>query len=191
MFSFDFRRYGPSVEQICQPDRQCDLGPGLPNQSMAAALGNLDAEALIGRQTIVDFDMVRCCISGLWLFQDFLDESHVLSQQVHTTTGSYWHAIMHRREPDYSNSKYWYRKVPKHEIFVQLCESARQLAQQNPSDSHSQFLAAQTVWDPFAFVDLCQAVASGQSDSGNLACGVATLEWQLLFDFCYRKAIGQ
>ena len=77
MFSFDFRGYGPSVEQICQPDRQCDLGPGLPNQSMAAALGNLDAQALIGQQTIVDLDMVRCCISGLWLFQDFLDESHV------------------------------------------------------------------------------------------------------------------
>ena len=45
--------------------------------------------------------MAACCLCGLWLLHDFLDESHSLSQEITTDTGSYWHGIMHRREPDY------------------------------------------------------------------------------------------
>src|ERR1041384_5983899 len=51
---------------------------------------------------------------GLYLRFNFLDKSHTVSQGIHSVEGSYWHAIMHRREPDYSNSKYWYRRVPAH-----------------------------------------------------------------------------
>src|SRR4051794_32254466 len=45
-------------------------------------------------------------VAGLWLWHDWLDESHRISQRVETADGSYWHAIMHRREGDFSNSKY-------------------------------------------------------------------------------------
>ena len=39
--------------------------------------------------------------AGIWLYVDDLDQSHRVSQTVHTPTGSYWHAIMHRREGDF------------------------------------------------------------------------------------------
>ncbi|MGB1126733.1 MAG: hypothetical protein ACPG4Q_16145, partial [Phycisphaeraceae bacterium] len=38
--------------------------------------------------------------AGLWLYVDELDRSHEYSQSIHTPTGSFWHAIMHRREGD-------------------------------------------------------------------------------------------
>ena len=53
-------------------------------------------------------------LAGLWLYVDQLDRSHAISQSIETPTGSFWHAIMHRREGDFSNSKYWYRRVGTH-----------------------------------------------------------------------------
>lgn len=52
--------------------------------------------------------------AGLWLYVDELDRSHVISQGIDDATGSFWHGIMHRREGDFSNSHYWFRRVGAH-----------------------------------------------------------------------------
>lgn len=52
--------------------------------------------------------------AGLWLYVDVLDRSHVISQSLEDATGAYWHAIMHRREGDFSNSHYWLDRAGKH-----------------------------------------------------------------------------
>ncbi|MCC6695925.1 MAG: hypothetical protein IT365_09890 [Candidatus Hydrogenedentes bacterium] len=52
--------------------------------------------------------------AGLWLYVDDLERSHVLSQGIDDSTGSFWHGIMHRREGDFSNSHYWFRRVGTH-----------------------------------------------------------------------------
>ena len=49
--------------------------------------------------------MASACLAGLWLYHDYLDESHAVSQSIHTPAGSYWHGLMHRREPDFANPK--------------------------------------------------------------------------------------
>ena len=79
-----------------------ELGPGRPRATVRPKLARLAPETLVPGQTPRNLDMARCCLAGLWLLHDFLDESHSLSQEVDTTTGSYWHGIMHRREPDYA-----------------------------------------------------------------------------------------
>ena len=59
-------------------------------------------------------------IAGLWLYVDELDTSHTVSQAIDNPTGSYWHGIMHRREGDFSNSHYWFRKVGNHPAMAQV-----------------------------------------------------------------------
>lgn len=50
-------------------------------------------------------------MAGLWLYFSCFEQSHALAQELPTLEGSYWHAIVHRQEPDDWNSGYWFRRV--------------------------------------------------------------------------------
>lgn len=184
--------YSSVVGSLIAPDRIPALGHGIPNQPTRKDLAALTPERIVPEpKKLVDRNAARCCLGALWLLHDFLDESHTISQEIDTIDGSYWHGIMHRREPDYGNAKYWFRRVPSHPVFAPLNEKARELAAKDKPDSAAAFLATQAAWDPFRFVDLCEAIARGKSSAESLARQIARAEWDLLFFYCYRKAIGR
>lgn len=133
--------------------------------------------------------------SGLLLWNDALDESHTISQGLADQTGSYWHGIMHRREPDYPNSKYWFGRVGTHPIFPALRERALELFEEteNPSDALTeigQAIATEENWDSYQFIDWCQA-AEGDSDSDvtRFLQQVQAEEIKLLLAYSYRNAV--
>jgi len=187
--------YGGACRQLLACDRLCELGPAAPKAERRPALTALDEAALFESRSIGDRNMAAACLAGLWLLHDFLDESHTISQGIQTTTGSYWHGIMHRREPDFSNAKYWFRRVGEHPVFESLCGAARRLANPFPANRATSFLTQQTAWDPFAFVDLCESVGRGRANQETasqetLCRQIARAEWELLFDYSYRMAVG-
>jgi hypothetical protein len=181
--------YPASIASLLS-DRLPDVGPGRPDSAFRPQLAALTLETAFAGNTIVDQNAAQCCLSALWVWHDFLDESHTISQEIHTPDGSYWHAIMHRREPDYGNAKYWFRRVGEHPIFEPLARAAATIAAQSPRDKPAEYLATQSTWDAFRFVDLCEAIARGRSPCESVAREIARLEWQLLFNHCYRQAVG-
>jgi|ERR1051326_1286039 hypothetical protein len=147
-----------------QPD---GLGELVPNsKGIAKIKAGLDSLKLGGS------DWAACVRSGLYMRFNFLDESHTISQGIHTVEGSYWHAIMHRREPDYSNAKYWFQRVGPHPVFEELAKSEAAKAALGTAQ-----------YDPFVFVDFC---ASAERDDlkRTLAIDVQRTEWELLFAYC-------
>src|SRR5450432_255553 len=56
-------------------------------------------------------------VAGLWLYFSCLDEAHAVAQDLETPEGSFWHGILHRREPDPANAAYWFRRVGQHPVF--------------------------------------------------------------------------
>ena len=176
--------YPPTLADLLQRMPLAPLGPDTPDRSMRGKLEVLDATAFGAR--VSDPDMVAACRAGLWLAFGFLDESHRISQGLHTVEGSYWHALMHRREPDFANSKYWFRRVGTHPVFEALRQAAAELARGAPGEAA--FLARQANWDAFAFVDLCESSLVEGAACHELCRQVQRAEWELLFDWCYRRA---
>ncbi len=163
-----------AIEAPHTPDpRLPALVPRRPAAEVAwlhEAIDQFDAErALGGLNSAADGVAVK---AGLFQWHDWLDESHSLAQSVQGqgrhAAGDYWHAIMHRREPDWSNSKYWFRRVGRHPIFGELATAAeRRLAEDAETEtvvSWADRLGVPDRWDPFAFVDLCaEAVRTRES----------------------------
>lgn len=168
-----------------------ELGPGTPIHETEAGLASLDLEAAFQPHTITDPDMAAACHSGLWLANNFLDTSHTLSQSIDTPTGSFWHGIMHRREGDFSNAKYWFRKVGSHPIFESLASVSRERAQEQESTCETEFLCSQSEWDPMAFIDLCEQVSRNGQDPGRLCGHIGRQEWELLMLFSFEKSIAK
>jgi hypothetical protein len=191
MTMFESNRYGPLFGPLVQEERLNELGPGRPDAAARPALRNLRWADAFAPAAVADSSMAEACLSGLWLYYDDLDESHRISQSLGSATGSYWHSLMHRREPDAWNSKYWLDRTGRHPIFPVLCEEAKALAQAGDPPPEARFLLGQNQWDPYRFVDLCEAARTGKSDSEMLCRRIQLAEWRLLFDFCYRKAAGE
>ena len=161
--------------------------------------GNSEAKTILSAATpkqllsglIRSQDDANAMLCGLWLWHDWLDESHHISQSLDSTTGSFWHAIMHRREGDFSNSKYWYARCQNHPILQQLANNASQILHSLPADKAFLRLISGG-WNPNAFVDLVEAVERDEkSPKHATAISLQQLEWRLLFDHCTRAAAGK
>jgi len=188
--TFDPQAYGPALTELLDVDRCRELGPGRPNREYRDRLQALSVGTAFAHAQVADQDMARCCISGVWLLHDFLDESHTISQNISTPSGSYWHGIMHRREPDYSNAKYWFRRVGSHPVFEPLGKEAQHLAEQAEPGDARDLLDSHDRWDPILFVDLCQAASRNSGSDAQLCRQLAQREWELLFDHCYHAAVA-
>jgi hypothetical protein len=202
MTTFDPTAYGPAFAPLVLIDRCRSLGTGTADCGARDRLDKLSVETAFAHAKVVDRLMATCCVSAVWLLHDCLDESHTISQGIDTPSGSFWHGIMHRREGDFSNAKYWFRRVGRHEVFAALGTAAAALAAKHSSgegDSPILLRGLSNIgtvpgagdWDPYAFVDLCQSAACGQRDAESLCRAVQQAEWELLFDHCYRAAVGE
>ena len=182
--------YGESFAAVMNPARLVAIGPGEPDSQQLSSLQDLTIEKAFAGQPLRDANSAACCISAIWLWHDFLDQSHQISQAIETASGSFWHGIMHRREGDFSNAKYWFRKVGSHDLYTTLGAAAETIVAAQPDQQESLQLTDNGQWDPFQFVDLCQQALETDSSKKSLCQQLTRLEWQLLFDYCYHQACG-
>jgi hypothetical protein len=163
-----------------------------------SAIASLDEERL-GKGTRTGRLFALSVKSGLHLWNDSLEKSHTLSQNIPDATGSYWHGIMHRMEQDYSNSKYWFRQAGSHPLFGELQSRAAKLAAAAadsalPGEWMRLFaeIAGQSAWNPFLFIDVVQKQTSTETstEAQSLLERIQWLEMGLLLRYSYRECNG-
>ena len=132
------------------------LGPERRDDILPLSKLEKDLESAV-LQSDLSGDNADLMRSAALLWHDHLDESHTISQGINNSDGSFLHAIMHRREPDYPNAKYWFNRVRTHDAFPKLFDRAKTILI-GTSLSH----LIEREWDPFAVVD---SVSQADSDS--------------------------
>ncbi len=182
--------YGPVLAPLVSGERNRPLDRGRPDPGLRSSLQLATVDAAYAHAPLADAEMAAASLAGLWLVHDFLDESHAISQNIDAPTGSFWHGIMHRREGDFSNAKYWFRRVGAHEVLDELGAAVAALGRDEATWACAERLAPGGRFDPYAMVDMCQNARRAAGPEGNLCRRVQQAEWELLFDFCYRCAVG-
>ena len=192
--------YAPAIAEVIE---KLEAGNPLPtlvpqkawSPELTDALQSKSLDELFQGESVKNTTFGDAIKSGLLLWNDALDESHNISQELANQTGSYWHGIMHRREPDYSNAKYWFGRVGTHPIFPQLRERALAILNETPEPSDALTRIAQTIetepqWDAYQFIDWCQTAESESTeDVTRFLQQVQAEEIKLLLAYSYRNAV--
>ena len=192
--------YTPAIAEVIE---KLEAGNPLPtlvpnkawNPELTDALESTSLDKLFQGESLRSTTFGEAIKSGLLLWNDALDESHTISQGLENQTGSYWHGIMHRREPDYSNAKYWFGRVGTHPIFPQLRERAIAISKETLSSSDTLTRIVQTIeasenWEAYQFIDWCQAAENGDdADVTRFLQQVQAEEIKLLLAYSYQNAV--
>lgn len=161
-------------------------GPG--SKQAFALLASLSPETVLKSRPRRN-DMAAGALAGLWLWHDCLDESHRLAQEIHTPTGSFWHAIIHRREGDFWNSKYWLNRCAGHPALSGITRAATAVIHNAPADKRLLRLTLGD-WDAPGFVDLVEAIHHNPDDPSYAAIvEMQRAEWRGLFEYCLKEAL--
>lgn len=147
------------ITQLLATTEPPELGPGprdgvLSERDVNSQLTKaLQDSRLSAQQT----ELVRAL---LLLWHDHLDASHNISQGIENADGSFVHAIMHRREPDAWNSKYWWRRVGNHPAFSEIARRVNGFLSRSRRREEADLakrLLPDDNWDAAAFVDACDS----------------------------------
>ncbi|MCX7867760.1 MAG: hypothetical protein N2438_11675 [Limisphaera sp.] len=128
------------------PDRRA--GTWSESEILARLVSLEEAEPAARRRSVV----IRALVL---LWHDHWNAAHELVQSDPSADAALVHAIVHRREPDPWNSKYWWRRTGAHPALERLGLEAGAVLERHGTAGWARRLLPGGRWDPYAFVDLC------------------------------------
>ena len=169
------------------PRPMARLERGKPIAEGRKAIEALSQEGLQGAKGSNQLHFIQ---GALYLCFDCFDEAHnVANGHEGTVTGNWIHAIAHRREPDASNSKYWYHRVSAPakvlESIGKETSALLKKAALPELESLLKKMEKSKHWEPEAFVDLCDGFRKKdpQIPAYRVLAAVQEIEWRGLAEY--------
>ena len=168
---------------LLNPDLLRKLIPTEPlGWELPAKIRDATDEALSGGKEIADpktFALVR---GALLYVVDAIDEAHRIFQDAPGDLGSYWHGMTHRREGDFDNARYWFRRAGKLPVFDRMHGAAAEV---------SANMAKQAGWDAYLLTMLCEQAKFGDTEAVPECLRLQRVEFEELFAYCWRQSVRQ
>jgi hypothetical protein len=160
-----------------------DLGPG-PRGGVRTELELAAELTKLFKSSGLPAERQELIRALLLLWHDHLDAAHEIAQAVDNHDGAFVHGIMHRREPDYGNAAYWFRRVGEHPAFPEIARRVTTLLESEGEAALPHKLLPNGKWAPFAFIDVCQEAAEARKPARNttLLREVQKIESEVLLD---------
>ena len=137
--------------------------------------------AIIGDAEPLDATLLPLLRAGLFYYHNALDYSHREAQKVSGDTAAYWHGMVHRREGDFENARYWMRRAGEHPAFQEM---------QHRASDGAPNMARQPNWDPFLFISLCEQFKFGEIDYKKELGHLQREEFAVMFDYVWRRCVA-
>lgn len=92
------------------------------------------------------------CLLLLW--HDYLEPAHQLAQDERTPEFNYFHAIIHRREGDFFNSRFWLRQVDdRHIALLNVAREVKQFLSEKGEIQLLEEVVKDDGWDSLEFLE--------------------------------------
>jgi hypothetical protein len=155
------------LSKLLEPPGLPELGPGprpdvLPQKELAS---KLDDSLTAGNLPQNSRELVRGLVL---LWHDHMDAAHEIAQAIEDADGSFLHGILHRREPDYGNAAYWFRRVGRHECFPEIAKRTAELLKAKGDPGIEKKLLGTGQWNPHGFIELCEKVSGKSPDDASV-----------------------
>ncbi len=164
------------------PDLLKKLTPREPlNHEWPGEIHTAGEEIIGGGLAVAEARMLAMLRGALLCAADDLNGAHRIFQDDPSDLGSYWHGVMHRREGDFDNARYWFRRAGRLPIFHRLHELARE---------HSATMARQPNWDPYLLTGQYEHARHGATELVEECVKLQRAEFDGLLEHCWSKAFG-
>ena len=171
----------PGFAKLLETSEPAGLGPQTRPGTMSREKLEQDLAPLLESSNL-SADRQRAVRSLLLLWHDHLEASHEIAQSIDNPDGAFVHGIMHRREPDFGNAAYWFRRVGRHPAFSRLASTVEPVLRAASAQGLASALIPRGEWDPFAFINVCEAAAAQPHKQKLLLRQIQQLEFEALFD---------
>ncbi len=142
--------------------------PEPPHMTMKPRAGTLSVDeintrfdSMVGKSEM-DRQEIAVARAAILLWHDHFNAAHEIAQDIENADGSLLHGILHRREPDFSNARYWFRRVGSHRSFECVVGKIKIALLTSHVELVAKQIAPNDKWHPLGFVDFLEDQAQRQ-----------------------------
>ncbi len=176
-------RYPDFIQRLLLHDHTLDdpLPKEPTDYELVIRLREVDDAKLFGGGPVLPGAPTALVRAGLFYYLNALDDSHKQSAAVEGDMAAYWHGMVHRREGDFENARYWMRRAGEQPVFQEM---------QGRASDASPHMSRQSNWDPFLFIHLCEQYKYGETDYKKELGHLQRVEFAAMFDYGWRQCVS-